>query len=100
MRNTRGQARECSLKSFMGYSFIIKGKAYSFIIKGKAERGKGLLLPHFGIDIELPSSTPPPRWAGEFSCFYVIKLGLLWYNGNGPEGGNVLKCGRSSQASV
>ena len=89
MRNTRGQARECRLKSFMGYSFIIKGKA---------ERGKGLLLPHFGIDIELSSSTPPPPWAGEFSCFYVIKLGLLWYNGNGPKGGNVLKCGRSSQA--
>jgi len=91
VRNTRGQATECRLKSFMGYSFIIKGKV---------ERGKGLLLPHFGTDIELPSSTPPPRWAGEFSCFYVIKLGLLWYNGNGPKGGNVLKCGRSSQASV
>lgn len=59
MRKTRGQARECRLKSLVDYSFIIKGKA---------ERGKDQLLPHFGIDFELPSSTPP-HWAGEFFLF-------------------------------
>ena len=78
------------LKSLVGYRFIIEGKA-----KG----GEDQLLPHFGIDIKLPSSTPPRR-AGEFSCFYIVKLGLLWCNGNGPKGGNILKYDKSSQVSV
>ena len=26
-------------------------------------------------DILLPSSVPPPGWAGEFSCLYMVKLG-------------------------
>ena len=26
-------------------------------------------------DIMLPSSVPPPGWAGEFSCLYMVKLG-------------------------
>ena len=38
---------------------------HSGIIKGKVEQG----------DVMLPSSTPPPGWAGEFPCPYVVKLG-------------------------
>ena len=28
----------------------------------------------------LPSFGPPPGWAGEFSCPYVVKLGLVLKN--------------------
>ena len=42
-------------------------------IKGKV--GK---VEYFGlssVDVMLPSSAPPPSWAGEFSCPYMVKVG-------------------------
>ena len=47
-------------KNLLGYSCIIKGKV-----------GKG--------DVTIPSSTPPPGWAREFPCPYVVKLGPQIY---------------------
>ena len=40
------------------------------------------LSSNFLIRNQLPSSAPPPHWAGEFSCPYRVKLGLEWLNGN------------------
>ena len=48
--------------------------AYSVTIKGKVGRGEE----YFGlssVDVMLPSSAPPPSWAGEFSCPYMVKVG-------------------------
>ena len=46
---------------------------YSFINKGKV--GKGRRPSFSSVDIMLLPSVPTPGWAGEFSCFYTIKLG-------------------------
>ena len=51
------------------------------------------LSSNFLIRSQLPSSAPPPHWAGEFSCPYTVKLGLSWLNGNAQ------KFGKSSQVS-
>ena len=47
---------------------------YSFITKGKVGRGEAFLCLSW-VDVMLPSSAPPPGWAGEFSCPCMVKLG-------------------------
>ena len=60
-----------------------------FYNQWKVGRVKDHLLPHSWVDIMLPSSVPPPRQAGEFSCPYMIKLGLSWRNGNEQKDSNI-----------
>ena len=52
------------------------------------------LSSNFLIRSQLPSSAPPPHRVGEFSCHYMVKLGLSWLNVNVP------KFGKSSQVSA
>ena len=52
------------------------------------------LSSNFLIRSQLPSSASPPQRAGEFSCPYMVKLGLSWLNGNAQ------KFGKSSQVSA
>ena len=41
----------------------------------KVRRRRRRLLRHSWVEVMLPSFVPPPGWAGEFSCPYVVKLG-------------------------
>ena len=46
------------------------------ILQSKEKWGGGEELPCLSwLDIVLPSSGPPPGWAGEFSCPYMVHLG-------------------------
>ena len=62
---------------------------FIFIIKGKVGRGRRPPSSSFLSRHKLPSSAPPPRQAGEFSCPYTVKQGLLWSNGNEQKGSNI-----------
>ena len=56
VRDTSGQARECSPENKEGYIFIVKEKV---------GRGEDHLLPHFGVDIKayIISSPLYPIWS-------------------------------------
>ena len=43
---------------------------YSFTIKGNLGRGRRACS---WVDVVLPSATPPPGWAGPFSCPYIVR---------------------------
>ena len=41
----------------------------------KVRRRRRRLLRNSWVEVMLPSFVPPPAWAGEFSCPYMVKLG-------------------------
>ena len=78
----------CGPKYLVGYIFIIKGK----IDLGVKEKLKGEKTTFFLIlEVTFSSSAPPPGWAGQFSCPYMVKPGLSWHYGKLIPG--LIQCG-------
>ena len=90
MRLTSPWAKGCHPENLVGYSFVsfflfFSARAgewvgYSFIIKRQVGRKR---RPPFS------PSAHPPRQVGEFSCPYMVKVGLSWHKGNKRKGGNI-----------
>ena len=70
-RNNSVRGKVIDKKWFIRLGTLVK-------LIGRRARGchlENLLECHSWMDVILPSSAPPPGWAGEFFCPYMIKLG-------------------------